>query len=111
MKTRQGFVSNSSASNFLVFGFEVPYKSSMDDDVREFNKQMGMDLHCLYDDGKVIVGKVIYDTHGGEYMERIEVACEELMKIRDTAKANQHLALQILGGFPEFKLIAGTRAS
>ena len=113
MKTRQGFVSNSSSSNFLAFGFEVPYKPSMDDDIREFNKQTGMDLDALYDEGKVIVGKVIYNisSDGGEFMDRIEVTYEELMQMRDKAKANTHIALQVFGSSPEFKLIAGTRQS
>lgn len=89
MKIRNGFVSNSSSSSFVVIGVS----SSEDNEVKG--------LKSLYvEDKGYITGIVLTD---GEYMDSISISFDKLQEY--AKKVSELLEIDI----SEVKLMAGTR--
>ena len=72
MKIRQGFVSNSSSSSFMIYGAIF---SSLDSQVVEAFEEAGLEVYCPFDDDYYIgmswdgVGD---NETGGEFKKRVE---------------------------------------
>jgi len=111
MKIRQGFISNSSSSSFVVLGARLENKpeSVSDEDWDKMCEDLNS-ISVLYTESpsKYIVGKVLADisSDGGGYLEDMEVSLDDLQK--DAKKVKKEVK-KILGIDIEPKLISGTR--
>jgi hypothetical protein len=92
MKTRMGFVSNSSSSSFVAIGFKLPEKynqSDLRDKVKTFNEDYGkLEAKILHVDGdvtKLIVGFLLEENimlsdiwnHIGNLAEELKFESDE----------------------------------
>lgn len=105
MKIRNGFVSNSSSSSFVIYGVKIEDKSVEDivkqfcseeelkkiedDDYwellysREFGDKIGFDI--LTSDGEYWIGKVI-STSDDSYLNDGEMSFQEIVETKDKLK-------------------------
>jgi len=114
MKIRQGFISNSSTSNFLIYGFKVPYKDSLEKDVEDFNNKTGLNFNCLYGVGEeVIIGKVFFDIDSaeGSYIDNLDIDQLELNNIANKVDDYAKYITDVFKVNPIIHLMAGTRSS
>jgi hypothetical protein len=112
MKIRNGFVSNSSTSNFLIFGVKAPYTENIEEKVDTFNKQFDVTLDILFDDGSdVHIGRVFYDVGDGEEIGDLEIDHDSLNEMADEIKEHSKEFEETFGVEPSFKLRTGTRSS
>jgi len=93
MKTRQGFVSNSSSSSFVVLGFVI----DSDDD------RYDEDAEGIWDDGTRIIGKVLADGDGYDF-DNSTTSVQELMLQAQQIAADYGVPLK------DIMLHTGTRA-
>jgi hypothetical protein len=92
MKKRQGFVSNSSVSSFVILGFKINL-----DDFGDKEKQYKLfgslpeDIVCVYRNGKEYVYgvEIANISYNGDYLEESEYGFEELKeKLRKGCEAS-----------------------
>ena len=119
MKIRNGFVSNSSTSSFIVFGFKVPYgnvdykeyPSGIDAMVDDFNKQSGLKFGVLSDDGDFLIGYILADwCDDGGYMPEISISIEQLEQMRICFDHEVPKLWSIFKTDPKPLLLAGQRS-
>ena len=95
MKIRNGFVSNSSSSSFVILGVKT-------DDEMDYKEMRSLGLNCLHIDEGCYTGIVISDD---EYLEESFTSFKELhemaQKVADALKVDIN----------EVELITGTRSS
>ena len=76
MKVRQGFVSNSSSSSFLIFGSYIPIPNDVEYAEDYYAKFEEAGLSAYEDEGSVYVGlswdKVGDDETGKQFKERVK---------------------------------------
>ncbi len=81
MKRRQGFVSNSSSSSFVVFGTAHERSKLSDDDIEQMYEKYELILHGCEDgvcDSLVVTAdKIIIDTDGYDDVESGEYTITE----------------------------------
>jgi hypothetical protein len=122
MKTRQGFVSNSSSSSFVIVGAKLTKKLeaaikkklgiSDDDDDWQYEKEDEIDklgISILYTedtkDGCYTVGKILADVGSdGDFLETQSYSIDDLNKMAEKVR-------KVLGDDVDVKLMMGTRPS
>lgn len=90
MKIRTGFVSNSSTSSFLIYGYLIGYETYPDDvDRYEWEEELeikckGKGIQVIYGQEDIYLGdswsNVKDDETGGQFKERIRKAISEVLK-------------------------------
>lgn len=90
MKTRSGFVSNSSSSSFVVMGVRIedkPLSLSYDDWDAILCGDKKYKISALSSDGEYIVGKVYADIHSdGDWMKSTSISIKDLISDSVTVK-------------------------
>ena len=85
MKIRNGFVSNSSSSSFLVYGSECPRSVENDEKCAELIKELGIEYIYGYEDEGIsdCIGlswdEVKDDETGKQFKERVEEAVKKIL--------------------------------
>lgn len=107
MKIRNGFVSNSSSSSFVVLGYSMTREQltaiGVPDDF--YGQKFPHGIGIMYDnDDNYIVGKVIADVSSeGDYLASMSIDLDTL--IADGVKVREHLKMEATP-----KLLLGTRS-
>jgi hypothetical protein len=115
MKIRNGFVSNSSSSSFVIVGFKIDKNAEDIEEMLEKLRNKCPDLKkidYLTDDGPYYVGMVLMDVSdedGG--FPPTEMPFEDFQKFRDTLLDNSDVIEEVLGSKPQISIWYGTRAS
>lgn len=108
MKIRQGFVSNSSSSSFVLYGHEI--EEDYSDEVQAQFHKLGLRLLSGGEDGvgdSTVLGTMIAETDD-DYLESAELDMNELTNsIKDITKLYEEGKINIKNHSP--KLYVGTR--
>lgn len=101
MKIRNGFVSNSSSSSFVLLGYKADVTKQMEDD-DDFLYNSGFDSLSGSDDGvtdgSTIVGKFIADIHDDDYGVNsqeldLQTILDEVTKLKETIPSDEPIKL------------------
>jgi hypothetical protein len=95
MKIRNGFVSNSSSSSFVIVGFKSE---------KAFIYEGLSDLYVEYSDSDYIVGVELADSDEG-YLEDCEISLEDFQKMVDIVAEKSGVEKE------KIKIYMGTRPS
>jgi hypothetical protein len=104
MKVRNGFVSNSSSSSFVILGVRRNGIENEDGDIDIDEEDLGEGIDSLYVEGEeydYVTGFILAD--GEEYLEDNSISFSELKEMAE--KVSKALNVDI----EEVKLIMGTR--
>ena len=107
MKFRNGFVSNSSSSSFVILGFKLETSGLSDEESdKQYDKicELRDQGKALTDDGRAFIGKILsVDSDGCGDLNNDEFSLTSL--VEESVKiANEHNV-----GIEEIKLYMGTR--
>lgn len=116
MKIREGFVSNSSSSSFMLVGFRAPIEKDdeyIGDIIEKFNESSDFKLDVVTDDDPMcFVGRMIFCVSDEDpYIEIQELDLSWIESFKSQLEEYEDKIVEMFGVEPDAKIFVGTVAS